>query len=778
MTVVDETWIDTYDLVWDSPSLSSAEGMPCGGAGIGLLVWVENGDLLFYIDRSGSFDENNQLLKLGRVRIKLSPNLLLDPARFEQRLRLREGRVEIVSTVDGAEARVSVWVEIDRPVIHVEVDSDVQTTLTATYETWRSSDRPLALEERMAAFSFYRTDPAHVPVLTRADEITGRDAAVRWYHRNDNEDLLFDKVVTIEHLDSVRDQLWNPQRDMIFGGELSGPGLRRSDRTTDSYRRVPFTGWSLESESPQMHHRVDVVLHSGAYPDLADWHRELEAIAPAEELDRRRDLTADWWAAFWNRSHVQVNPTSPDPADPAWQVGRNYQLSRHLLGCNIGGQAPSKFNGGLFTWDPDLDAGENELVRTPDFRYWGGASVTPQNQRLLHYPMLPAGDGDLLLVQLDFYLRCLRNAELRTGVYWGHRGASFTEQMENFGLPCLHIYDSDPTLHQMMPRPGEDPGQLDNLFCCEQYDTVLEFCLMALQLQEYQGADITRYLPLIDSVLTFFDKHYRRENLRRTGRELSEDGTLVLFPSSACETYKDALNPTPVVCGLRVVTERLLALPQQYGSSADRDRWARIAASVPAVGRRTQDGVDTIAPAWSWSRIQNEELPQLYSVFPWGLHGIGRDDLELARNTFRHGADTDEQRGWVGWKQDPIWAARLGLVDDARALVTAKLSDAPRRYPAFWGPGFDWTPDLNHGGSGSTALQEMILQPVGDTLHICPAWPDDWDVSFRLCAPRQTTVSGTVRAGRLVSLEVEPAERAADVVLHLPSGEADSVKPG
>ena len=40
--------------------------MPCGGGDIGMNVWVEEGDVLFYLSRSGTFDENNCLLKQGR----------------------------------------------------------------------------------------------------------------------------------------------------------------------------------------------------------------------------------------------------------------------------------------------------------------------------------------------------------------------------------------------------------------------------------------------------------------------------------------------------------------------------------------------------------------------------------------------------------------------------------------------------------------------------------------------------------------------------------------
>ena len=34
-------------------------------------VWVEDGELLFYVSRSGTFDEHNTLLKQGRVRVTL-----------------------------------------------------------------------------------------------------------------------------------------------------------------------------------------------------------------------------------------------------------------------------------------------------------------------------------------------------------------------------------------------------------------------------------------------------------------------------------------------------------------------------------------------------------------------------------------------------------------------------------------------------------------------------------------------------------------------------------
>ncbi len=37
--------------------------MPLGGGDVGLNVWVENNEILFYIGQSGTLDENNQMLK-------------------------------------------------------------------------------------------------------------------------------------------------------------------------------------------------------------------------------------------------------------------------------------------------------------------------------------------------------------------------------------------------------------------------------------------------------------------------------------------------------------------------------------------------------------------------------------------------------------------------------------------------------------------------------------------------------------------------------------------
>jgi hypothetical protein len=75
----------------------------------------------------------------------------------------------------------------------------------------------------------------------------------------------------------------------------------------------------------------------------------------------------------------------------------------------------------------------------------------------------------------------------------------------------------------------------------------------------------------------------------------------------------------------------------------------------------------------------------------------------------------------------------------------------------------DGTPDNDHGANSVNTLQSMLLQSDGDKILLLPAWPEDWDVSFKLCAAGNTTVECTYRDGKVRSLKVTPESRLNDV---------------
>lgn len=469
-----------------------------------------------------------------------------------------------------------------------------------------------------------------------------------------------------------------------------------------------------------------------------------------------RKATLKWWNDFWDRSYIFIDNDIPDPKNEKWQVGRNYQVFRYQLACNAYGSYPTKFNGGLFTTDPEYI--NKSFNYSPDFRKWGGGSFTAQNQRLVYWPMLKSGDFDMMKSQFDFYNNMLNNAELRSMHYWGHQGACFTEQIENFGLPVGFEYS--------WKRPEDfDPGVQYNAWIEYQWDTVLEFCMMIIDTYFYNGTNISKYLPLIESCLKFYDEHYQYLSLKRTPKALDAQGKLVLYPSTALETYKMATNPITTVTALKCVSQAMLDLPKEYLTKEQREYIESFRKRIPDdIYYRVQNGKKTFSPAKSWERINNTEFPQLYTVFPWGIHGIGKEELDIARNTWYYGNDVPQQKGVISWQQNAIFCAKLGLKKEAAELTIQKMKDSGRRFPTWWGPGYDWTPDHNWGGSGMIGLQEMIMQCDGNNIYIGAGLPDDWNVKFKLCAPQNTIVEGHISKGKVINLIVTPEYRKKDVI--------------
>lgn len=746
--------LDNYNIVWNSPSANSLESMPCGGGDIGMNVWVEDGDLLIYISRSGTFDELNSFPKLGRIRITMSPNPLENPDHFHQELKLKEGYVEIKARKNGTETTINIWADVFNPVSHIDVTSNVPTKLYATYEGWRFKERVLSKPETEVCRTYMN---APVKAIVKCDTVKFDDTSVLFYHRNTGESA-FDLAIKQQKLEPIKDKFWNPINKLTFGGRLFAPNMIPAGNTQGKYASTDYKGWQLCSINPSRKHNIKVVMHTAYAESIDEWLQELsetEKKIIANEKSIRK-ATLKWWNDFWDRSYIFIDNDIPDPKNEKWQVGRNYQVFRYQLACNAYGSYPTKFNGGLFTTDPEYI--NKSFNYSPDFRKWGGGSFTAQNQRLVYWPMLKSGDFDMMKSQFDFYNNMLNNAELRSMHYWGHQGACFTEQIENFGLPVGFEYS--------WKRPEDfDPGVQYNAWIEYQWDTVLEFCMMIIDTYFYNGTNISKYLPLIESCLKFYDEHYQYLSLKRTPKALDAQGKLVLYPSTALETYKMATNPITTVTALKCVSQAMLDLPKEYLTKEQREYIESFRKRIPDdIYYRVQNGKKTFSPAKSWERINNTEFPQLYTVFPWGIHGIGKEELDIARNTWYYGNDVPQQKGVISWQQNAIFCAKLGLKKEAAELTIQKMKDSRRRFPTWWGPGYDWTPDHNWGGSGMIGLQEMIMQCDGNNIYIGAGLPDDWNVKFKLCAPQNTIVEGHISKGKVINLIVTPEYRKKDVI--------------
>ena len=691
------------DYVWTTQSRNSSESMPCGGHDIGMNVWVENGDVLFYVQQSGWFDENNTLLKAGRWRIHTDG--LQTERGFEQRLCLDDGAVYITL----GDTHIRLWADVIEPVVFCEVSSKKKVKTTLSYESWRYKDRNITKAEcQQTSYKWTLPDGT----VTFADSIEVLGDGLHFYHQNRKE-TVFDYTVKREFLEEVKDQLYNPIGGLRMEGTMKISGLSYKGTHEGKYAETDYRAWDFCGTT----NKAKIAITFGKQTCTA-------------QISQKR--SARWWHQYWQRSWIQTDNKE------AAEMVRNYELFRYMLGCNALGQWPTKFNGGLFTFDPVYVAsppalpkreGATKETYTPDYRKWGGGTMTAQNQRLVYWPMLKSGDTDLMKAQLDTYLRMLPTAKLWTKHFWGHGGACFSEQIENSGLPNPAEYGK--------PKPGQDLGVGRNAWLEYEWDTALEFCMMALQAREYApDTDWNKYEPLIEECLKFFDEHYQYEANKRGAKTFDANGKLVIYPGSGCETYKMAYNPSCTIAALKAVLEK----------------WGKDTAMlhrIPDIPTRVINGDTCIAPAIVWERIQNVETPQLYPVFPWRIFGLGRTGLQTAVNTYEKDPHALEMRSSKGWKQDNIWAACLGLTDEARRLNLEKLGSGPYRFPAFWDPGFDWAPDHNRGGAGMIGLQEMLLQETPDSeLLLFPAWPKEWNAKFRLHAT----------GGRIIEAEISNGE--------------------
>jgi alpha-L-fucosidase 2 len=734
-------FVSLNDVAWTRLGQNENDSMPIGNGDLAANVWTEeNGDLVMLVAKADSWTELGKLVKLGRVRIQITPNPLIGAMDFKQLLRLEDGSIEISS---GANT-IRVWVDANRPVIHVEAKLERPATMSASLELWRTRSHPYD-ESSPDKGGLFDMGNHSIPLNFEADTVMpANENRVTWYHFNSSS--IYPIVLEQEHLESLLQKYPDPLLHRCFGATLTGPGLVSSDDHT------------LKSTVPGRSLRLDLIgLTKTGVASPRAWKFEIDSLVKkvnAVPLDTARAAHQQWWQDFWNRSWIHVSGTGD-----AAKVSQGFMVQRYMMAASSRGVFPTKFNGGLFTVGHDTTGNGESTTKdhNPDFRAWG-SSYWNQNNRLLYWPLVETGDFDLLKPWFDMYMNGLPLAKDRTRAYSHHAGAAFIETGYFWGLPNLNDFGWDnPT------------NELQSEWMRYHIQGTLE--VISQMLDEYeitQDKDFAQknIIPFADAIVTYYDLHWPR----------GEDGKIRITPAQSLETYQRiAVNPTPDISGLKSVLPRLLALPVAWTLPEQRNTWNKVLADLPAIpiGKTVNgklpsfvkgdpDGKPTILPAESYGKTSNQENPELYTVFPYRIYGVGKADLSLARNTF-----AARRFPWdVCWGQDGPQSAVLGLTAVAKKAAIDEFTDyGDERFSWFWKAGGDWIPDLDDGGTGMITLELMLMQYDGKRIQLLPAWPNDWTADFKLHAPYRTTVEGHVENGKITNLKVTPQSRAKDVVV-------------
>ncbi len=735
--------LKAYNVTWDSPSKDHHGSMPVGNGDIGLNVWVEpNGDICFYIGKTDSWGDNGRLLKVGKIRVALDPAIVFPDADFKQELDLETGTILISSRgeTEGKEVdfELQLWVDASHPVVHITQSSSIPVKISASIELWRTG--PDALPEvGVSDLLEDRSKPGrlHEPVIVEPDHLIQTEKNyIGWFHHNDKS-AGFDLVNKLQGLSDYFNE--DPILNRTFGAIVTGPGAGRvNDKTLET--------------APDKTGRLDVYVLTRCPSSPDEWLHATEELMDQTEtmpFEERRQAHEAWWARFWDRSWIHATSAetqNPTEADDAYIVSRAYALQRFIDASAGRGNYPIKFNGSIFTVPYPDKPGD------ADYRRWG-PGYWWQNTRLPYLSMCAAGDYDLMQPLFKMYTGDVFDlCRYRTKKYFGFEGAYFPECIYFWGSVFTSTYGWTPY------EEREDKLQESGYHKWE-WVSGPELVFMMLDYYDYtldrdflQG----KIIPVASEVIRFFDNYYTT----------NDKGKLLMHPSQAVETWWDCTNPMPELAGLHSITRRLLALPDELTSERERQFWTTFSAKLPDIPLRETPSGKALAPATRFEDKRNVENPELYAVFPFRLYGVGNPDIELGKNALKHRWD----KGDFGWRQDDIFMAYLGLTEEARENLVERSQnfDKNSRFPAFWGPNYDWTPDQDHGGVLMKAFQSMLMQtdPYSKKIYLLPAWPSDWDADFKLHAPYNTTIEGEVRNGTIENLQITPESRKLDIIIN------------
>jgi hypothetical protein len=453
----------------------------------------------------------------------------------------------------------------------------------------------------------------------------------------------------------------------------------------------------------------------------------------------------------------------------AFQISQRYALERFCEAIASRGEVPPPYNGSIFTMDMPAGtlgfSGPIDHKVSPDGRDWASLSFMWQNTRHPYWSMASRGDYDCLKPGLEFVSRGLDIAKDRCKKIFGIDGAVNFEACWWYNVGVFNWENMPQHLKFHQLNTIEIPAIM-----CDYYEHTKDADFLNNTLVPYASEAI---------------KYYANRFQERDSK-----GKMVMDSVGCVETYQSVMNPCTEIGGLKYVLSKLLSFNTAKDYAQYKDNWQRLLSSMPSVPLRTIRGLPLLAVGDKYAAGREIcESPELYSVYPFRQAWIGQPQLlPIARQSFHvrtvslDGTNDGQAVETGGWQSAPVQAACLGLPREAARLASINFNDKfvawndnfpannawphrpHARFPVFWECKMDGTPDNDHGANSESTIQNMLLQTDGNEIYLLPAWPEDWDVSFKLHATNNTTVECTYKDGKVDKLIVTPSSRMSDVM--------------
>lgn len=715
--------VNQYSVCWDSPSENAAGSMPLGNGKMGMNAWVEkNGDLMLMLSHTDAYSELNRLLKLGRIRLSLSPNPFTEGEFFSQVLNLQEGVIEIKAGKEKEQIALKLYFDPQEPLAYMTFESEKKYNLEVVAESWRRI--PHVIESESELFSSWQMLHSPDSILKResADHFFSDVPGLAWCHYNNNSQYAV--TMHLQSLEDVSSNFPDPIIHRRFGAYVSSKEMYRLNDSTlttkNPVKRAIISMASLADQNSKSN---------------KDWLQKVCKISRKSSASKALDNSQKWWKEYWNRSYIFVE--TPAEPDFGFRLTQAYILQRYLSACGGRGEFPISFNGSIFTTEPSLV--ESEKKFNPDYRNWGGAYWF-QNTRLFYYPMLISGDWDLMQPLFRFYFDRIPAFQQIAKNCWNAEGIVIPETVTAYGTYANSDFGWN--------RESLKPHEVESKYIRYYWNQGLELSKMMLDYFIFSNDSAflkQKALPFAKETIRFFSSKFTQK-----------DGRMVISPTQVLETYwYNVVNDMPNVAGLHCVINILLSLPENCISSQERLYYEQVKKSLPALPLKSTVNGTQLYPASSYLETgvtTNRENGELYAVFPFGLINFSNEQKEAGIYSFNHRTFYNNKC----WGYDGPTAGILGLTNDCVKILKEKIeigNDRNHRFPIMWGNA-DWVPDQCYGGNLLMTLQNMVIQSYGETVYVLPAFPKDWNVSFKLYTPYSNCIEGNYKLGKWVKSPV------------------------
>lgn len=756
--------ISTGDLHYTDPVTRSEEGMPVGTGRMGSLVWTTPSALKFQINRVDVFAVDASTASFPRADsdyasgcgyvdihvVAAGDDVFAGPA-FRQDLSVYDGLVSVQGR--GVTARVLGWPRAD--VMAVEIDDQ------------RAHPEPISIDLRMLRYQMqgffgenYKLMREHAVKVqtahhTATSQLGIRDGRITLTQRFEEFDFYNSSAVAIgvegrvaraRYLNESTVQLAVPAARGKFTVLLSSAAS--FDRQQDTAAAAVAT---LQSAVPR-----------GFDGLVAD--------------------TAESWQDFWSRGFVAMS-SGDKQAD---FVGANYVYFMYLMNASSRGPYPPRFGGMLW-------------YTNGDYRRWG-SQYWHANTDAYYRDLMSSGHLDLSDPFFSFYHGMYDACALAARQQWDSQGIyipeitffsgpeklpdSLVKEFQDLFLVRKSYEDRSPEfqawvetknrhssrynflndgkyVHGRLVVPTKGQGIFGH--CTHFLSGAVGVASQFWQRYEFTGDKVwlrDKAYPMIKGVAEFY------RNFPNVKKEA--DGKWHIHHVNRIESDWDSSDTPSELNAMATIFPLARRASEILGVDEDlRPKWQDIADNLapPAPGSGKRGNFDTVNPERAAARQRQRAAqpegaarprntgPRPFGNFVYGGEGA----IEPI------GPEPELKSRFLGFN-------RLGSFIDAEGIGGAQIFR--NRLRLREGPG---AIDAEHIGGLSFGIHQSLLtsstnpELTETKIQLFPAWPKDWDVTFRLLARGAFTVTAAQQAGKVRFVEIE-AQRGGNCHVANPWG--------